>query len=231
MLLVFIMENKSPLREIDNYFLSKKIRGIIIGDVARKRLYKKIFKKELIDNFNNFHFDILLNSNYSLKETKKIILKFISFFNLKLHKNKISYWGIINNLRVELVGVLIRNKIYYLNFKPIKVRPDISIERIGFYNNNDLYDEYKRGFEDFKKKKIVINPLFKKKKISLEKALKIIQIKFQTNFHFDKKTRRIIINSLNGIENEFLILLINKRSKNNFHSVNEIKELILQEKA
>jgi len=226
------MGNELFFKSVCSYFKNKKIEPIIIGNTIRKRLYNEYFGKDLIDGAVS-HLDFILKSNCSLKETQRIIEVFINDFKLRLHNNKISYKGKLNNQPIEFVGVIIKDLLYYTNFVLSKNRPDISIERIGVYSHNKKYDEYKRGFSDFKKKKIVINPSFKKKKIPLEKALKIVQIKFQTNFSFDKRTKELIINSLTnkgGNKVKFLIKLINERSKNKFNSVKEIKDLILQKK-
>ena len=94
----------------------------------------------------------------------------------------------INNLKLEFVGVVINKQLFTIKMKPFLNRPDLTIERFGYYSDGLLYDESGRGWGDFYSRKIVLmhNSLF------LRKYLKILSLKFQTGFDFDTNTAKQI---------------------------------------
>lgn len=194
-------------------------------------MYEDKFNKKLKE-FSDSHLDILLKTSKNISDLRKIFEQFLKVYKFKLHENKISYYSKIKNQLVEVVGFVIKDILYYTNFKRAKIRPDISIERIGLDCGGNEYDEHGRGYRDFNNKKIVVNSNFKGD-INLEKSLKIIQIKYQLDFKFDKRTKTLIIKSLkvdSSPKIKFFIELINKRSNKNFKSIKEIRGTILQEK-
>lgn len=171
------------------------ISFILIGDLIRKDYSKKLFNHTLKDSLENEHLDIIVDLGGS---PRREISKLIRNLKLKKHKNNVSYLGKVGTHRLEIVAVKVGEKLYDLNFRELGNRPDITIERIGIRDNGQRYDEFGRGFKDFKNKKIVLNPLFRGE-IPLEKALKIIQIKMQTGFELEKRTKERIKRSLKDL--------------------------------
>jgi hypothetical protein len=161
-----------------------KARIAVIGGEIRKMLAENN-KWYFPDLTVLSHFDILIELQ-NLNDSE-LVKEIFNYFGAKFLTN-LCYVAELNGFKLEFVGVLINERLFTVKMEKNFSRPDLTIERFGYYNDLSVYDGSGRGFDDFFSRKIVLmhDNLF------LRKYLKILSLKFQTGFNFDTHTAEVI---------------------------------------
>jgi hypothetical protein len=170
---------------LDNIRCSCPLGGeyIIIGNAVRKELAKRLFGATLAGQDKNEHLDILVRCDQG---KKKEILDYLS---TNYPRRGMAYVGRIKDTKIEFVGLVDGERQFYIDGNVAKPRPDATIERIGHSTLNLSYDEFGTGFDDFRDKKIVINPKSSYRDLWPTKVIKLFQLMLQLKFDLDEESR------------------------------------------
>lgn len=172
------------LFELFNQKFFGKAKIVVIGSSIRNKLAVN----------NNWHFPDLI-----IKHHLDVLIEIPSMNEIKLVNEILNYFkadpitdlcysAVINGLDLEFIGVIINKELFSVKLVKLPARPDLTIERFGYYNTMECYDESGNGFSDFNSRELVLmnNNLF------LQKYLKVMSLKFQTGFNLEDNTAKQI---------------------------------------
>lgn len=210
-----VMENL--FNNFNQNFLDKA-RIAVIGGEVRNNLAKKN-NWYFPDLTSHPHLDVLVALTGPNKQS---VLKDIFRFFRAHRLTDLCHVAKVSGRKVEFIGVIDDGILFTNNLIPVPARPDLSIERFGYYNDWTKYDESGRGFDDFSAQTLSLlnDNLF------LNKYLKILSLKFQTDFTFDSQTATVI----SQFENS---LIFSKKKSNQVFAYNRqlFKEYGVYDKA